>query len=101
MPSFFKPKDNKRRHIISSFETKRLSLQFLLRSAKLSPALKQRLVVTTSTSLSKALTNTVKSRNRCVLTGRAGSVFRYFRLSRITLKQLASSGFLTGVRKSS
>jgi small subunit ribosomal protein S14 len=39
--------------------------------------------------------------NRCVLTGRAGSVLRRFRLSRLQLRQLAAQGMLMGVVKGS
>ena len=43
----------------------------------------------------------VRIRNRCELTGRARSVYRKFKLSRIALRALASSGILPGVVKSS
>lgn len=38
-------------------------------------------------------------KNRCILTGRARSVYRFFKISRIQLRQLASGGFLPGVSK--
>ena len=40
-------------------------------------------------------------RNRCELTGRGRGVYRKFRLSRICLRELASSGMLPGVTKAS
>ncbi len=40
-------------------------------------------------------------RNRCTLTGRPRAVYRKFKLSRLALRQLASSGALPGVVKSS
>ncbi len=40
-------------------------------------------------------------RNRCELSGRARSVYRKFRLSRIALRDLASSGQIPGVIKAS
>ncbi|BBK43929.1 30S ribosomal protein S14 [Allostella vacuolata] len=40
-------------------------------------------------------------RNRCALTGRPRSVYRKFKLSRIALRELASSGQIPGVVKSS
>lgn len=40
-------------------------------------------------------------RNRCDLTGRPRSVYRKFRLSRIALRELASTGQIPGVVKSS
>ena len=38
-------------------------------------------------------------KNRCIITGRARSVYRLFKLSRIQLRKLASGGFLPGLSK--
>lgn len=43
----------------------------------------------------------VRIKNRCVFTLRGHSVLRKFRASRIKFRELASSGQLKGVRKSS
>jgi small subunit ribosomal protein S14 len=43
----------------------------------------------------------VRIRNRCELTGRPRGYYRKFRLSRIALRQLASSGQIPGMVKSS
>jgi small subunit ribosomal protein S14 len=40
-------------------------------------------------------------RNRCMLTGRGRGVYRFCKLSRISLRELASQGLLMGVTKSS
>ena len=40
-------------------------------------------------------------RNRCALTGRPRGFYRKFRLSRIALRELASSGLIPGMLKSS
>lgn len=40
-----------------------------------------------------------KIRNRCLLTGRSRFILRYFRLSRASFRDLASFGFLSGVKK--
>ena len=40
-------------------------------------------------------------RNRCELTGRPRAVYRKFKLSRLALRELASSGALPGVVKAS
>ncbi|MFP3039905.1 MAG: hypothetical protein ACKESA_00825 [Candidatus Hodgkinia cicadicola] len=42
-----------------------------------------------------------KLRNRCFVTGRSRGYYRWFGVSRIMLRQLASSGQLPGVVKSS
>jgi small subunit ribosomal protein S14 len=43
----------------------------------------------------------VRVKNRCELTGRSRSVYRKFRLSRIALRELASSGQIPGLVKAS
>jgi small subunit ribosomal protein S14 len=43
----------------------------------------------------------VRYRNRCALTGRARGFYRKFRLSRIAFRELALSGMIPGVTKSS
>lgn len=43
----------------------------------------------------------VKIKNRCVLSGRAKSVFRFYKVSRICFRELASNGLIPGVAKSS
>lgn len=101
MAIYFVSKDKRVRATVSNFEVRRSRLNFFLRNSNLSSLDKQKLFVNMSVRVRRALTFSVKSRNRCVLTGRAGSVFRYFRLSRIMLKEMASRGLLTGVRKSS
>jgi small subunit ribosomal protein S14 len=43
----------------------------------------------------------VRIRNRCELTGRPRGFYRKFKLSRIALRELASSGHIPGMTKSS
>tara|TARA_B100001564_G_C20231086_1_gene486104 strand:- start:286 stop:591 length:306 start_codon:yes stop_codon:yes gene_type:complete len=43
----------------------------------------------------------VRYRNRCEVTGRPRGFYRKFRMSRITLRELASLGMIPGVIKSS
>jgi small subunit ribosomal protein S14 len=43
----------------------------------------------------------VRLRNRCLMTGRARGVYRKFRLSRLTFRELALHGFIPGVTKAS
>jgi small subunit ribosomal protein S14 len=45
--------------------------------------------------------STVRIKHRCDLTGRSRSVYRKFRLSRIALRQLASTGQIPGMVKAS
>lgn len=43
----------------------------------------------------------VRFRNRCELTGRPRGFYRKFRISRISLRELANQGMIPGVTKSS
>ena len=45
--------------------------------------------------------NPTRIRNRCELTGRSRAYYRKFRLSRIMLRELANTGLIPGVTKSS
>ena len=45
--------------------------------------------------------NPTRVRNRCEMTGRPRAYYRKFRLSRITLRDLANKGQIPGVTKSS
>jgi small subunit ribosomal protein S14 len=38
-------------------------------------------------------------KNICVLTGRSKSIYRFFKISRLQLRKLASTGFLPGLSK--
>ena len=43
----------------------------------------------------------VRIRNRCALSGRPRGVYRKFELSRLALRELASTGYIPGMVKSS
>jgi ribosomal protein S14 len=45
--------------------------------------------------------NSTKVRSICILTGRSRSVYRYFKMSRIKLREYASAGYFTGLSKAS
>lgn len=47
------------------------------------------------------LPGSYKIKNRCTITGDARSISRYFKLSRMVIKELSSFGLLPGVQKSS
>jgi small subunit ribosomal protein S14 len=51
--------------------------------------------------LSRFPSSSTKARNRCVLTGRSRGVYNFFKISRLMIKDLASKGLLSGVKKSS
>lgn len=101
MPIYFISKDKKVRALVAGAELDRARWHFFLRSSSLSLMDKEKFNLLALNAVRRYLPLSVRYRNRCVLTGRSGSVFRHFRLSRIMLKNLASQGFLTGLRKSS
>lgn len=45
--------------------------------------------------------NPIRQHNRCKLTGRPKGYMRQFGLSRITFREMASSGLIPGVKKAS
>ena len=47
----------------------------------------------------KNTSSLTRIKNRCILTGRARSVYRFFKLSRLQLRKWASYGNLPGVSK--
>lgn len=92
-------RDKKRRQLVAKFETKRLRLKSIIYDT----SLPQETRWNASLQLAKLPRNSskVRVRNRCVVTGRPRGVYRQFKVSRIVLRELASSGLLTGVKKSS
>ena len=46
-------------------------------------------------------TSRIRVRNRCEITGRPRGVYRDFRMSRITFRELAHKGMIPGVTKAS
>ncbi len=45
--------------------------------------------------------NPIRLHNRCMLTGRPKGYMRQFGLSRITFREMASSGLIPGIKKAS
>lgn len=92
-------KDFKRRNQVNKYELKRLYLKSLLMDQTLSN--KKRFKIQSELTKLPKNSSKVRLNNRCILTGRSRAVFKLFNLSRISLKQLALSGDLAGVKKTS
>lgn len=101
MVSYFRSKERRVRSIVSKHEINRKLLKFFLKTSFLTIHSKSKINLISLGSLKHHLVYTTRSKNRCLLTNRSGAVFRYFRLSRIMIKNLASLGQLTGIQKSS
>jgi|TARA_B100000401_G_C52690175_1_gene664067 small subunit ribosomal protein S14 len=92
-------KDKKRRKLFKKYESKRRELKAIIYNKENSMELRNKAQI----ALSKLPKDSSKIRikNRCVLTGRSKGVFRYFKLSRIQLRQLTLEGNIPGYSKTS
>ena len=92
-------KNEKRKRMVKRDANKRAELRAIVRNLTL-PAEER---FTAQLKLSSLPRNgaKIRVRNRCALTGRPRSVYRKFKLSRVALRELASSGFIPGMVKSS
>ena len=89
----------KRIKMAKRFENKRKKLKKIIRNKRL--PLNERFAA--QLKLSKLPRNSarIRIRNRCEITGRPHGVYRKLRISRIALRQMASSGKIPGMTKSS
>ena len=98
MKSWIK-RDLKKRNIIKKLEKKRLVLKSLIKNRKLD--------IDTIFLLNLYLSNLPRNasptriKNRCVHTGRGKGVDKFFKLSRIQIRELGLKGNLTGLKKAS
>jgi ribosomal protein S14 len=53
------------------------------------------------TNKSSKYSSFTRTRTICILTGRSRSVYRFFRLSRMKIREYANAGYFTGVTKAS
>ena len=89
----------KRIKMAKKFANKRKKLKAIVNNKKL--PLNERFAA--QLKLSKLPKNSSKTRirNRCEITGRPHGVYRKLKISRIALRQMASSGKIPGMTKSS
>ena len=92
-------KNNKRIKLSDRFFKKRKALKKIIMDKKIT--LEERFKA--QQKLSNLPRNSAKSRvmNRCQITGRPHGVYRKLRISRIALRDMASSGKIPGMTKSS
>ena len=90
-------KNNKRKRMVLRDAKKRAELRAIVRNLSL-PAEER---FTAQLKLSSLPRNgaKIRVRNRCALTGRPRAVYRKFELSRVALRELASSGYIPGMVK--
>ena len=89
----------KRIRLVKKFSKKRENLKKIINNKKL--PLTERFQA--QLKLAKLPRNSARTRirNRCEITGRPHGVYRKLRISRIALRELASSGKIPGMTKSS
>jgi len=92
-------KNKARMKLVDRFATKRAALKEVARDRTLPP--EERFQA--SLKLAELPRNSAKNRvrNRCLVTGRPRGVYRKFKISRISLRDLASIGQIPGMTKSS
>jgi ribosomal protein S14 len=92
-------RDKKRRRLVLQYEKKRLIFKSILANNNLELRTRWK----AGLELSSLPKNSSKTRltNRCILTGRARSVDRELKISRICLRELAGLGKISGLKKSS
>lgn len=92
-------RDRKREKLIRQYEARRKAL----RKAQIDPNLSHEERAEASVSLQKLPRDSSPTRltNRCEATGAPRSVYRKFKLNRISFRKFALEGLLPGVTKSS
>lgn len=92
-------KNNRRKKMSASHAPRRAALKAIIMNKELS--FDERLAA--QIKLSEMPRNGAKTRvrNRCELTGRARGTYRKFKLSRIKLRELGSTGRIPGLTKAS
>ena len=92
-------KNNRRIAMAKQYAGKRAKLKAMAVDNKLSP--EERFDARIKLAELPRNSSPTRIRNRCELTGRPRAVYRKFKLSRIALRDLASTGQIPGMVKSS
>ncbi|HEY5363303.1 MAG TPA: 30S ribosomal protein S14 [Aestuariivirga sp.] len=92
-------RNNKRRKMAKSMGNKRAKLKALV--MKKDTPMEERFAAALKLAEMPRNSAKVRIRNRCELTGRPRSFYRKVKLSRIALRQMANSGLIPGMVKSS
>jgi ribosomal protein S14 len=90
-------RDERRRYLFSNNEICFLSFNLLLETNFSKTKLRKCLFSMNRQFLNHSLTSVI---NRCLITGKSKSIYKEFRVSRITFRKIADSGLFTGVKRS-
>ena len=89
----------KRIRLNKKFKKKREALKKIIKNKKL--PLDERFAAQLKLTKLPKNSSRIRIRNRCEITGRPHGVYRKLKISRIALRELASSGKIPGMTKSS
>ena len=89
----------KRIKLSKKFDKKRKKLKAIVKNKTL--PLNERFLAQLKLSKLPKNSSKIRIRNRCAITGRPHGVYRKFKISRIALREMASSGKIPGMTKSS
>ena len=92
-------RNDKRRALSKRFDAKRKRLKAIV--MKKDTPMEERFAAALKLAEVPRNSAKVRIRNRCEISGRARSVYRKFKLSRIALRDMANQGLIPGVVKSS
>ena len=92
-------KDFKKRFFVKKFEKKKKIIKVLYTNLNLNLNLRKNLFLKLLKLKNKTYFSKVK--NICILTGKSHSVYKTFRLSRMTLRENFTKGYFTGIKRSS
>jgi ribosomal protein S14 len=92
-------RDKKRRFLYKKYELQRTLLKSIIHD--LSIPKKYRLESLLQITKLPRNSSLVRIRNRCILTGRGRAIYKKFKISRISFRELALKGMLPGVSKAS
>lgn len=92
-------RNEKRRKLTEKYANKRAELKAVANDK--GATLEERFKATQELSELPRNSSKTRIRNRCGLTGRPRGVYRKFELSRISLRELGSRGYIPGIIKSS
>src|SRR5215468_4263395 len=92
-------KNNRRKRMAKNAAPARAKLKAIIADKK--RPMEERFAATLKLAEMPRNSSPTRIRNRCEMSGRPRAVYRKFKLSRLALRELASSGALPGVVKSS
>tara|TARA_B100001559_G_scaffold198765_1_gene166267 strand:- start:143 stop:448 length:306 start_codon:yes stop_codon:yes gene_type:complete len=92
-------KNIKRMKLVKKYGNKRAALKKIIKNKKLE--LSERFAAQLKLNKLPKNSSKIRIRNRCEVSGRPHGVYRKLKISRIALRDMASSGKIPGITKSS